>query len=244
MGDDAYTRDFAERGSAYDRAMRAHPLARRAEFAQVIRAARLGPGHRVGDVPAGGGYLRSHLPPDVTWLGHEPCASFGAGSGHADTRGVLPLPWPDASLDRVISLAGVHHHDDKLPFHLEVARVLVPGGLYALSDVAADSAVGGFLDGFIGSRNRTGHAGRYLGPETPVQLRAAGLEVMEDSIRRFHWTAPDRDALADFCIGLFGLADTSRETFLEAADRALGIDDLPGHVGLRWELRTLVARKA
>lgn len=243
MADDAYARDFAERGSSYDRAMRAHPAARRAEFAQVVRAARLRPGDRVGDVPAGGGYLRAHLPADVMWLGHEPCASFGAEAAHGDSHGVLPLPWSDASLDRVISLAGVHHHEDKRPFHREPARVLRPGGLYALSDVASGSPVGRFLDGFVGERNRTGHAGSYLGPETPSQLREAGFVVREDELRRFHWVAADPGSLADFCVVLFGLADTPRELFLEVAARELGIETLPDGVGLRWELRTLVAER-
>lgn len=241
MPDDAYARDFAERGSAYDRAMRAHPDVRRDEFQQVVEAARLRPGQRVGDVPAGGGYLRGFLPPSVEWLGHEPCASFGPDAGHGASGGVLPLPWKDASLDRVISLAGVHHHEEKLPFHREVARVLVPGGVYALSDVAHGSPVARFLDGFVGSRNGTGHAGHYLGDEVARELGAAGLEVVADGIRRFHWVAPDEAVLADFCVGLFGLVGTSREEFIAEARVALGVDRLPGGAGLRWELRTLTA---
>jgi len=238
---DAYSRDFAERGSSYDRAMRSHPEARRAEFRQVVEAASLLPGHLVGDVPAGGGYLRAHLPEGVRWVGHEPCASFGAAVAHGATGGILPFPWQDASLDRVISLAGVHHHEDKRPFHAEVRRVLVRGGLYALSDVAAGSPVATFLDGYVGERNGTGHEGHYLGEGSRADLAAAGFAVVSDEARRFHWVAPDRDSLADFCIGLFSLSGTSRGSFLGAAEQLLGVDEVPGGVGLRWELRTLVA---
>jgi hypothetical protein len=67
--------------------------------------------------------------------------------------------------------------------------------------------------------------------------------VLEDELRRFHWVAVDPGSLADFCVALFGLADTSRETFLEAAERELGVETLPDGVGLRWELRTLVAER-
>ncbi len=240
MAEDAYSRDFAERGSAYDRAMRAHPDARRAEFRQVVAAARVLPGHVVGDVPAGGGYLRAHLPEGAVWRGHEPCASFGVAPTHGAT-GIFPFPWADGSLDRVISLAGVHHHDDKRPFHAETRRVLRAGGVYALSDVAQGSPVAAFLDGFVGERNGSGHEGFYLGEELAPQLREVGFEVLSDELRRFHWVAADEATLADFCIGLLSLRDTGRETFLEAARRVLGIDAVPGGVGLRWELRTVVS---
>lgn len=242
MEPDAYSRDFAERGSAYDRAMRAHPLARAEEFAQVVRSADLRPGHLVGDVPSGGGYLRAHLPAGVEWLGHEPCASF-LGGGHHGSGGLLPFPWPDASLDRLISLAGVHHHADKRPFHGEVARVLRAGGLYVLSDVAEGSAVARFLDEFVGSHNQTGHEGFYLGETLVSELAESGLDPVSDSLREIAWRAPDAESLASFCIGLFSLRDVTPELFLRTAENRLGLARDAGGVVLRWQLRTVVSRR-
>ena len=148
---DRYEDMFVQRGSAYDRAMRRLPQARAAEFAQVIARADMRSGQVVADVPAGGGYLRGFLPAGVAWVGHEPCASFQGGQHGASSSGrpLLPFPWEDASKDRVICLAGLHHQEDKIPFHSEARRVLRPSGRYVLSDVPADSPVAAFLDGFI-----------------------------------------------------------------------------------------------
>jgi SAM-dependent methyltransferase len=141
---------FDVRGSSYDGAMQRYPQAREQEFAQVVSAVPLQPGMVVADVPAGGGYLRAYLPAGCQWLGHEPCAGFtqhGAASGQG--KPWLPLPWCDAAVDVVISLAGVHHVDDKRPLWAELWRVVKPGGHLVLSDVAAGTPVARFLDGYV-----------------------------------------------------------------------------------------------
>lgn len=244
---DSYEDSFRNRGSSYDRAMRAYPLARHEEFSQVIERARLAPGMLVADVPAGGGYLAAHLPPGVRWQGHEPCASFQEGGGlhGAPTNGrpLLPLPWADASVDRVISLAGVHHQEDKLPFHREIRRVLAPDGLFVLSDVAVGAATASFLDGYVGRHNSTGHEGHYLGSESARELQAAGLDVVSDELVDLHWNFRDETGLAHFCSLLFDLSDQGSAGLLEAAREILGVDQrAAGGCGLCWQLRTLVCR--
>ncbi len=237
---------FVQRGSAYDRAMRRLPKARAEEFGQVIARADLRSGQVVADVPAGGGYLRGFLPAGVAWEGHEPCASFQGGHHGAPSSGrpLLPFPWDDASMDRVICLAGLHHQDDKVSFHAEVRRVLRPSGLYVLSDVPADSPVAAFLDQFIGAHNSTGHAGTYLDGRTQAELTAAGLRVRSDELVRFRWIFRDVAELGEFCHGLFDLRTASPRAVAEAASERLGVEDLPEGVGLRWELRTIVAEPA
>lgn len=242
---DGYAEMFGERGGSYDRAMRLLPGARRREFAQAVERAQVLPGMTLGDVPAGGGYLAAHLPEGVAWRGHEPCASFqGAHGGRATGVPLLPLPWSDRSMDRVISLAGVHHQPDKLPFHREVRRVLRPGGLYVLSDVAEGSAPARFLDGFVGRHNSTGHEGHYLGESAARELAAAGFACLSDERVDFHWVAPGREQLAAFCGLLFDLRGEGPRRLIEAAESLLGIDEVDGGVGLRWSLRTLVCTPA
>jgi len=242
----SYEQHFERRGNTYDRAMRAYPLARAEEFAQVINAVPVQAGMTVADVPAGGGYLRGFLPPGCHWLGHEPCAAFGHQAARAaESKPLLPLPWGSASVDVALSLAGVHHLADKRPLYTELLRVVRPGGHLVLSDVERDSAVANFLDGFVGAHNDTGHEGIYLDEETPRQLQAAGWDVLSNAHRDFHWVFTDHAALGAFCQQLFGLRSVTPAQVLTAVVEHLGVSRrADGGIGMHWALRTLVARKA
>lgn len=243
----SYHELFEERGSAYDRAMRSHPHARDEEFMQAVRRAELRSGQIVADVPAGGGYLCNYLPPGCQWRGHEPCASFsenGGSHGAALTQvPLLPLPWEDASVDTALSIAGVHHLDDKEPLFREFLRVVRPGGRLVVSDVAAGSKVARFLDGYVGDNNSTGHEGVFLDRRSIDELRRAGWTLLSEEIVDFHWLFDDRQAMATFCHGLFDLCRSSVNDTLAAIEDQLGVDTLGnGRIGMRWQLMTVVAR--
>ena len=240
-----YGQVFAVRGSAYDRAMQCCPDARQQEFAQAVDAARLTSGMVVADVPAGGGYLQRYLPSGCHWLGHEPCASFtNHGTLTGDARPLLPLPWSDASADVAISLAGVHHIDDKRPLFRELARVTKPGGRLVVSDVATDSAVARFLEGYVGPHNSNGHQGGFLDGHTLVELRDAGWSVHRHDVQNFCWVFPDRAVMAAFCHELFDLRSSSMADTRVAIETQLGVKQLSsGQVGMDWSLMTIVAQK-
>jgi ubiquinone/menaquinone biosynthesis C-methylase UbiE len=54
------------------------------------------------------------------------------------TADAAALPFPDASLDLVVSTFSLHHWDDPGPIFTEVARVLRPGGAFLLFDLRRD----------------------------------------------------------------------------------------------------------
>jgi SAM-dependent methyltransferase len=231
---------FQLRGAPYDSAMSRFPDARREEFLQTLSRARLAPGSVVADVPAGGGYLARYVPEGCIWQGHEPCASFAHGQPAQDT-GLLPLPWKTASVDAAVSLAGVHHLEDKVPLFTELARVVRPGGRLVLADVHEDSAVSRFLDGWVDKHNSTGHEGIFLGPQTLNELDQAGWSVLGAERVGYHWRFADEREMGEFCHGLFDLrtstpADTAR-TIVEE----LGVDRFEDGIGMRWELYMIVA---
>lgn len=229
---------FQARGAPYDNAMSLFPDARREEFLKTIERAGLKPGQSVGDVPAGGGYLARYLPNAVHWLGHEPCASFG--SGGAD-QGLLPLPWADGTLDAAISIAGVHHLADKRPLFAEIARTVRAGGRFVLADVHEGSDVAGFLDGWVDRHNSTGHNGAYLNDDTLDELREAGWQILSAARVPFHWRFPDMAGMSEFCNRMFDLRTCRPEETAQAIEANLGIDQLEGEVGMRWELYMIVA---
>jgi SAM-dependent methyltransferase len=244
----SYATLFAQRGSAYDRAMQKYPHARDAEFMQLLEPLDLEPGMRIGDVPAGGGYLRWYLPDGCAWEGHEPCATFtnhGAREDDPASRPLLPLPWGDGALDCVVSLAGVHHIEDKAELWREVVRVLKPGGRFVLSDVAEDSFNARFLDGFVGDCNSTGHEGLFLNQATLDELSACGLRVLDSRQNPFHWRFDNREQMADFAGGLFDVCKAAPDQIVEAIERDLGVEEgADGRVGMNWALMTVTCEAA
>jgi len=238
-----YEELFQLRGAPYDGAMTRFPEARREEFLNTIARANLSPGARVGDVPAGGGYLARYLPQGCTWLGHEPCASFGHGVTGQD-RDLLPLPWGDASVDAALSVAGVHHLDDKAPLFTELARVVRPDGRLVLADVHEASAVSRFLDGWVDRHNSTGHVGSYLGDHTIDELRRAGFDIVSAERVPFHWRFSTLDDMGEFAHRLFDLRSSTPSETARTIAAELGVDALPDGVGMRWELFMVAAAPA
>lgn len=238
-----YQQHFDQRGSAYDIAMQRFPSARQEEFLQAIEAAQIKPGMTIADVPAGGGYLKRYLTENCTWLGHEPCASFtNHGKYQPVAVPLLPLPWTDECIDRAISLAGVHHIENKTPFFKDLKRVVKPGGRLVVSDVAGGSAVSCFLDGYVGKHNSTGHKGFFLGEATLDELDQSGWNLVTVNTNAFHWNFSNRYDMARFCHTLFDLRTSTERDTQQAIEAMLGVDDLPGGgVGMRWELVTITA---
>lgn len=240
-----YEEVFELRGSRYDKAMREHPNARSEEFEQIISRACLKGKETVADVPAGGGYLKAYLPDNCLWLGHEPCSSF---TGHANTTALnnklLPLTWENGSVDVALSLAGVHHLEDKRPLFAEIHRVVKRKGCFVLSDVAGHSPVAHFLDDYVGKYNSTGHNGMFLHDDTLIELSETGWNINTSEQVKFYWKFVDLEEMEVFCNDLFDINKSETGQTTKAIKKYLSVKELSnGYVGMNWSLRTIVAEK-
>lgn len=239
-----YEEIFTARGSRYDDAMRRNPRARDEEFTQAIHFTKINAGMIVADVPSGGGYLETYLPKTVNYLGHDPCASFTNHGQLTHNKPLLPLPWPNESVDIVISLAGIHHLNEKKSFFKELYRITKPTGRIVISDVAENSAAAKFLDGFVGSHNSTGHEGIFLDEMTFEELKETGWTINQSKHNNFHWRFANRDEMVNFCHDLFDIQKSTREKTLRAIEAELGtIDFSDGTAGMNWSLLTIEASK-
>ena len=236
-----YQQIFEQRGTTYDRAMQRWPEARREDFLVPLRALDPRPGETIVDVPAGGGYLQRYLPPSCRWSGHEPCASFHEHEPATGTD-LLPLPWSTGSADAAISIAGVHHLDDRRPLFRELRRVVKGGGRFVLADAHEESSVAVFLDEFVGAHNSTGHAGNYLGRATLAELAECGWRADHAERVPLHWWFADRGSLAEYCRMLFDLREADDATVVEGVERYLGVTVRDGAIGMNWELYVVAAK--
>lgn len=233
-----YAEIFAARGALYHRAMQQFPDARREEFHALVDYAGINAGETVCDAPAGGGYLARHLPPDCPVCYVETAPEFVRDSSPGSKRRMVmgqlaALPLADRSRDHVVSLAGLHHVEDKAGFFREAARVLRPGGTLTCGDVWHDSPVRHFLDEFVGAHNDTGHSGWYFHEGTATEISDLGFRDVRLQRIPFAWKFDTANDLTTFCSLLFGMDASGRDRMLQAARKYLGaVDDR----NLPWEL--------
>lgn len=238
-----YSDIFEQRGQLYHQAMQSYPDTRSQEFINVISEAGIMPGMTVVDVPSGGAYLARYLS-GTNLIGLETSHAFAALARNR-TQSVLlyendVFPLQQASTDRVLSIAGLHHIENKQVFFSEAHRILKPNGRLVVADVGEDSPVRRFLDEFVGRHSETGHSGWYFGDTTRNELQNAGFNIVRDHLLEYHWYAPDKLQLADFCRTLFGMVRTDNATVMEGIGDYLGFQEGSGRAGLNWQLQCFV----
>lgn len=235
-----YASTFDRRGASYDRAMTTLPDVRREEFEALVTRSALRPGLRVVDVPSGGGYLQRNLPEGVSCLHLETSPVFHAAALFAGREARLAtslgdLPLATGSVDRVLSLAGLHHESDRLRFYREAARVLRARGRLLVAEVPKGSKVAAFLDGFV-DENGEGHRGSYLDEGDADLIREAGFAVDALEVVETPWRATSAAELGWFCRELFAIERATLEEVVRELRDVVGVRSSGAGVELNWEL--------
>lgn len=244
---DTYESIFNERADSYDGAMADWPYARRAEFEMALAPLPLAAGAVVCDMPAGGGYLHRYLAEGVDYIAVEPSAHFfGQCPEEAGARRLhCPLtavPLDDASVDHVVSLAGLHHVLDLDPVFVEMRRLVRPDGWVVIADVDAGSAADDFLNGFVHAHNPMGHVGVFFDQSLPDRLARAGLHIVEDRVVNVPWSFTNADELGAYCRSLFGVRLATARQVAQQIHASFGVRTAPAAVNFDWPLRRLVCR--
>ena len=221
---------FEARGRPYHRAMMRHPLARRREFEQLFARRSLDGGETILDLPAGGGYLQARVRAGCTVEGYELTSGFSGEEKVLDPA----QPWPLGRFARVVCLAALHHIEDKTGFLGKLISHTAPGGMLHVADVAQDSPIATFLDGFVGRFNGTGHEGAYLDRRMFEHVEGAQVAAYEE--RDCPWAFGSEAAMLEFCTDLFGLQACPPAELLAALERHVGIADGADGPVLNWRL--------
>jgi len=151
--------DDPEIAHAFNRIMRI-PHMRLARWAIARRAAAMKPAGQTVDLGCGPGYLVLQLAQAAPGL-HVTGIDLAdemlvAAEAYARRSGldervafkkgdVAQIPFPDGSLDLVVSTFSLHHWSDPVRALDEIARVLRPGGAFLVADLRRDMAAPGYL---------------------------------------------------------------------------------------------------
>ncbi|MDA0266476.1 MAG: methyltransferase domain-containing protein [Cyanobacteria bacterium] len=248
---ETYADIFNQRGQRYHQAMVDYPLARQAEFAAVLDLLELSPHSILCDAPSGGGYLRNFIAvPGVKLYSVETSAAFAqetAGVGDNTTllcKTIADLPLMSGSVDRVVSLAGLHHVDPQIDFYREAQRILVPDGIFVVADVQAGSGVDRFLNGFVDQHSTMGHQGLFLGKHTLAELTACGFEIASAQLQSYTWQFPTPVAMARYCQMLFGINQADTPAILDGIQTCVGYEITDTGCQMNWELLCIKAINA
>lgn len=243
-----YSAIFSARASGYRDAQQVWPDIRRAELECFARLLDIREGERVLDAPAGNGVLRGYLPAACDYLALDPAQDFAAACREQGLQvqcaALRATGLESASVDVIGSLAGVHHELDRAQLYAEWWRLLRPGGRLVIMDVAVDSAVGHFLNGFVDRWNSQGHQGDFLASADEQALREQGFEQVQSRTCEYVWRAAGLEQMHAFMSELFGL-DRRPETAALEAELVGRLDAglRPAGYVVPWSLRAVLACK-
>lgn len=190
------------------------------DLARLVELAKLRGDERVLDVATGGGHTalafsrraREVVASDLTPRMLEVAAAFlrekGADNVRFERADAEGLPFPERSFDVVTARIAPHHFPTPQRFVQEVARVLIPGGLFLLDDNMApeDDELDAFMHRFEKWRDPS-HVRAWRLSEWRAMCQKAGLTVeheepLSKKVYDFpEWTArmrmpeAERDAL-------------------------------------------------
>ena len=238
-----YREVFNNRGESYHAAVLKYPQARRGEFQSLVLEADLQPEHRICDFLAGGGYLTTYLPSQSYSVSVEASSSFHRQRVPGDALLCLSdrLAFKDAVFDRVVTLAGMHHVQNRSRVYAELARILKPGGLLCIGDVDEGSREASFLNGYVHRNVHGGHEGSFLSRKHLSELSAVGLEIKSDRMRHHVWEFLSHSDLLHFVKLLFGIPHVNGADLSGELIRRGMIIYNPLH--LHWSLRFITARR-
>ena len=168
-----------------------------ADLARLLELADPQPTDRALDVATGAGHVAAALAPVVGEVVASDVAAgmleqarrtlVGAANATVAFADAEDLPFPDGRFELVTCRIAPHHFLDPAAFVREVARVLTPGGRFALVDSLApdDPEAAAFLHEVEVARDPT-HVRAYTAGEWRAMSEAAGLSVEAEAVERKH----------------------------------------------------------
>lgn len=238
---DHYDEIFENRGHLYHKAMTLYPQARKEEFDNIIAIANINEGGVICDIPSGGGYIKKFIDKKVDIVSIEQSRAFAKlcrdnGATNVVRANLNNLPIKTDSVDRILSLAGLHHIEDKISLYGEFHRILESKGLLCIADAWHSGMVSMFLDRFVHEHNSTGHRGTYLNENTQSELEKCGFDVDNCEAIKYYWRFFSIDDMLTYFRLLFGIDKATNDQIRGGITQYLGYSIDNGECRVNWEL--------
>lgn len=233
-----YDNVFTVRGKDYAYAVSTYPDALSEEFMIAAQMCDAKSGMKVVNVPGACVDISKYLQKDVQYIAYETNAVFAELSG-LPTCSWSSIPCENSSVDRVISLASLHHatNEERTTFYYEARRILKDDGYLIIGDVYAKSDQAGWLNTFVNEWNSVGHAGKFWDLDDVALIESCGFSV-NPVLQTYRWNFESRDAMIDFCRRLFGLDLASDYVIYSGLKTYLNASD----TGFEWSLLYFIAK--
>ena len=227
---------FSERAAEYYFATKTYPSVLTNELRTAAEVVNAKPGDVVLNIPGACVDISPHLAAGVVYRPYETNSGFAKLTETPFVSSFGTIPEADASVDKILSLASLHHAtaSERAEFYKEALRVLRPKGNLVVGDVMAGTAQDRFLNTFVKSYN--GHNGLFWSPADAASMLGFSVSV---EVKKYRWEFSGKEEMAVFCKNLFGLKSASDKEILDGLSHYLAADE----TGFDWSLIFFVATK-
>jgi SAM-dependent methyltransferase len=231
-----YDKVFDKRALEYSYAVKTYPNVLINELSTAALMVDARPYDTVVNIPGACEDIRKYLPDTVIYKPYETNKIFADVTGTPYSAN-FDIPEPDNSVDRVLSLASLHHSTDqeRIKFYKTVHTCLKPNGKLIIGDVYINSNQDKWLNEFVNKYN--GHNGKFWAEDDKKLM--SGFQV-ETIIKNYKWTFSSKNEMIDFCKHLFGLKNASDLEILDGLRKYLLATDTE----FDWSLIYFVATKS
>jgi SAM-dependent methyltransferase len=200
-----YKEQFSKRADSYFLAMSTYPDVMKEEFQTAVNSLNLQGGETVVNIPGGCVNLERFFDSTIQCLSFEIDERFAKKVGQP-VCSLSAIPCPNASIDRVITVAALHHSskEERRQFYKEIKRILKSDGLFVIADVLEGSSQDKWLNGFVNQYNSLGHKGTFWSEKDKSLLEEEGFSVQMVT-KSYAWRFVDREAMVVFSKDLFYL---------------------------------------
>jgi SAM-dependent methyltransferase len=149
---------------------------------------------------------------------------------------------PNSSVDRIISLVGMHHNHNPQNFINESFRILKKDGIAVMSEVEHGSSVADFLNIKVDKMSRNGHKGIFLkSGDMSAMMIKSGFSSVSEKIHNLDWIFSSLDQAIKYFKYLFDLCKSSEEEIYSAISALISYRK--EEIRVNWPLMYCVGSK-